>query len=98
MPKLNVIGGTCSRFQANRLADDESDGFRLCFPYLLRGQRATFTAVQELMTDLVHERAELLSRLHLGKQSDPAALGDALGGRNVLGIVERDSLCLDELH
>ena len=50
------------------------------------------------MTDLVHERAELLSGLHLGKQSDPAAIGHALGRRNVLGIVEGNSLCLDERH
>ncbi len=88
--KAGCSPGMKFRSQARQIGDHKSHGFRFCLPDLLGGQSATFTAVQHLVTDLVHERGELLSRLHPGKQRDLPAMGHTLCRSNSLGEAEVD--------
>jgi hypothetical protein len=64
MPELDVVVGSGSCPESYRLADDESHGLGFGLTHLLRGQSAAFTAMQQLVRDLMHGSRKLFGRLH----------------------------------
>ena len=98
MPKLDVVLGRGSVAQPNRLADDEGHGFRFGLADLLGGEGAAFATMQHLVSDLMHERGELLGWLHPGQQRDLSAVRETLCGSNSLGEAKLDVLRFHELE
>jgi hypothetical protein len=82
MPELDVVCGCGSCFESQGLADHEGNGFRLSLADLLRRKGTAVATMQDLVSDLVRQRGELLGRLHPAKECDFAAMRQTFGRRN----------------
>jgi hypothetical protein len=97
VPKGYVIRRRTSGLKPDGLADDEGHSFGFGFAHLLGSQGAALTPVKEFMADLVRQRGKFLGGLHPGKQRDFSAVGQALGGSDLVGVVQRDTVGFHEL-
>ena len=79
------------------MADDKGHSFGLGFTDLLGGQGAALTPVQKFVADLVRQRGKFLGGLHPGKQGDFSAVGQALSGSDLVGVIQRDAVGFHEL-
>jgi hypothetical protein len=64
VPKLDVVLGCGSVLKSDRLADHKGHGFGFGLADLFGGQGAAVATMQHFVSDLMHERGELLGWLH----------------------------------
>ena len=98
MPELDVVLRGGSVVQPDCLANHKRHSLGFGFSYRLGGQGATFALMQHFVSDLMHQRGKFLGGLHPGKQGDLSAKGQAFGGCDPFGVVQRYASGCDELY
>ena len=89
--QLNVVTSGFGRFQADRLSDDERNGFRLEFTRVSRFRTVTRT-VEQLVRELVRQHRELGSRGQAVQYSDTTATRQAERPSQVVAVLDADAV------
>ena len=77
--EVDVVAARGVRVEADRLADDEGDGFGFCFTDAARGLPA-MRLMEEFVCELVREGCELLSGRQSWEEGDVRSAGAPVSG------------------